>query len=436
VLLDRSRPGVQPNPHPEDHQYNNDLDWTELADAAMENADLDIVTHLPSPPDVVNLTDDDDADEPSPLPSSFKQTLRYIPKLEPDSTPAPAPTVAPTTPSQPSRYPARVCAPPKHLDQYHLFTTVADDSSRDPSYPYTNAAGDNVDLAIKDEVLMAHACHYVMTHTANKLFLNTQPLKKQYGLKSGLRLFGNKGEAAIRKELTQFHTLKCFVPKDPSTLTREERRIALSSLMFLTEKRDGEVKARTCANGSTQCQHIAKEEATAPTVTTEAIFIQSTIFAHEHRDVATCDIRGAFLHADNPDYVLMRLDGILAELMVKVAPNIYRKHVTTNSKGKPVLYNQLEKAVYGMMKRALLFYCKLVADLLSIGFTINPYDPCIANKMVDGNQLTICWHVDDLLLGHADKHVVSRFLTWLSQRYDTPDKKSRPPADLLTTTSG
>jgi hypothetical protein len=150
VLLDRSRPGVQPNPHPEDHQYNNDPDWTELADAAMENADLDIVTHLPSPPDVVNLTDDDDADEPSPLPSSLKQTLRYIPKLEPDSTPAPVPTVTRTTPSQPSRYPARVRAPPKHLDQYHLFTTVADDSSWDPSYPYTNAAGDNVDLTIKD----------------------------------------------------------------------------------------------------------------------------------------------------------------------------------------------------------------------------------------------------------------------------------------------
>jgi hypothetical protein len=50
----------------------------------------------------------------------------------------------------------------------------------------------------------------------------------------------------------------------------------------------------------------------------------------------------------------MRLDGILAELMVKVAPNIYRKYITTNSKGKPVLYVQLEKAVYGMMKSALL----------------------------------------------------------------------------------
>jgi hypothetical protein len=76
-----------------------------------------------------------------------------------------------------------------------------------------------------------------------------------------------------------------------------------------------------------------------------------------------------------------------------------------------------------MMKSALLFYRKLVADLLSIDFTINPYDPCIANKMIDGFQLTVCWHVDDLLLGHIKPTVVTKFLDWLSQRYDTPKKK-------------
>ena len=158
-------------------------------------------------------------------------------------------------------------------------------------------------------------------------------------------------------------------------------------------------------------------------MTSEAIFIQGTIFAHEGRDVATCDIPGAFLQADNPDYVLMRLDGILAELMVQVALALYRKYVTTNAKGKAVLYVQLEKAVYGMMKSALLFYRKLVADLTSLGYVINPYDPCVANKMINGKQMTICWHVDDLIIGHVDSSVVTTFLTWLASRYDTADKK-------------
>ncbi len=115
------------------------------------------------------------------------------------------------------------------------------------------------------------------------------------------------------KELTQFHTLKVFCPMDPKSLTREDRRKTLTSLMFLTKKRTGEVNARQCANSSVQRNYIAKEEATAPAVTTKAIFIQSMVFAHEGHDVATCNIPGAFLQADNSDFVLMRLDGILAE---------------------------------------------------------------------------------------------------------------------------
>ena len=77
------------------------------------------------------------------------------------------------------------------------------------------------------------------------------------------------------------------------------------------------------------------------------------------------------------NFVSMRLDGILAELMVKVAPKLYPKFITINAKGKLVLYVQLEKAAYGMMESTLLFYCKLVADLTSLGFEINPTIPAL-----------------------------------------------------------
>ncbi len=138
---------------------------------------------------------------------------------------------------------------------------------------------------------------------------------------------------------------------------------------FSQKSAQGKIKAHGCADGSKQREHIAKEEAMAPTVSTEAILLQCNIFAHEQRGVATCDIPDAFLQANNPDYVLMHLDGILAELMVSIAPNTYPKYITVITKGKPVLYVQLEKALYGMMKSALLFYHKLVADLRSIPAT-------------------------------------------------------------------
>ena len=120
----------------------------------------------------------------------------------------------------------------------------------------------------------------------------------------------------------------------------------------------------------------------------------------------------------------MSLDGILAKLIVQVAPALYRKYVTTNAKGKAVLYVQLEKAVCRMMKSALLFYCKLVADLTSLGYEINPYDPCVANKIINGKQMTICWHVDDLFIGHVESSVVKDFLAWLASQSDTAKKGS------------
>ncbi len=92
----------------------------------------------------------------------------------------------------------------------------------DPSYPYINAAGHTVDLAIQDEVMMAHVCHYVMMHTADKLYAAPPSTKKQYGLKVGIRLFGDRGNSAIQKELTQFHTLQCFKLTDPATLTHDD----------------------------------------------------------------------------------------------------------------------------------------------------------------------------------------------------------------------
>ena len=40
------------------------------------------------------------------------------------------------------------------------------------------------------------------------------------------------------------------------------------------------------------------------------------------------------------------------------------------------------------------------------GFSINPYDPCVANKSIRGKQCTICWYVNDTKISHEDSTVV------------------------------
>ncbi len=129
---------------------------------------------------------------------------------------------------------------------------------------------------------------------------------------------------------------------------------------------------------------MQKEEAAAPTVALESVFITSTIDAKEGRKVVTIDIPGAFLHVNNDDDVIVKMVGTLAKLMVKTNPRLYRQYIVLE-KERSVLYLQLQKALHGMMKSALLFYKKLVGEMQNMGFEINPYNPCVANKMVSGS---------------------------------------------------
>ena len=80
----------------------------------------------------------------------------------------------------------------------------------------------------------------------------------------------------------------------------------------------------------------------------------------------------------------MLLRGKLAEMMVRIDPALYREYVTYSANGVPMLYVRLSKALYGMLRAALLFYKRLRSTLEEMGFEINPYDPCVANKMVNG----------------------------------------------------
>ena len=52
-----------------------------------------------------------------------------------------------------------------------------------------------------------------------------------------------------------------------------------------------------------------------------------------------------------------------------------------------------------------------------MGFVINPYDPCVANKMVNGSQMTMTWHVDDLKISHKDEEELTRFISELGAIY-------------------
>ena len=62
------------------------------------------------------------------------------------------------------------------------------------------------------------------------------------------------------------------------------------------------------------------------------------------------------------------------------------------------------------MKSALLWYELFSGTLKEMGFALNPYDPCVANMMIEGAQCTIAWFVDYNKISHASAAVVSRVI--------------------------
>ena len=78
---------------------------------------------------------------------------------------------------------------------------------------------------------------------------------------------------------------------------------------------------------------------------------------------------------------------------------------------------QLKKALYGTLQAALLFWEDLTEFLFGEGYKLNPYDPCVCNKVIDGEQSTILWHVDDLKCSHVDPKVNDKLLAILNERY-------------------
>ena len=84
----------------------------------------------------------------------------------------------------------------------------------------------------------------------------------------------------------------------------------------------------------------------------------------------------------------MKIRGVCVDILCEIDP-IYWDYTVTKGSQK-VLYVHITQDIYGMLVSAMLFSRKLTKALLSYGFELNPYDPCVANKLVNGEQLIFC----------------------------------------------
>ena len=53
-----------------------------------------------------------------------------------------------------------------------------------------------------------------------------------------------------------------------------------------------------------------------------------------------------------------------------------------------------------------------------MGFVINPYNSCVANKMINGTQMAIRWHVDDSLISHVSQSEIMKVVQGIKDIYE------------------
>ena len=115
------------------------------------------------------------------------------------------------------------------------------------------------------------------------------------------------------------------------------------------------------------------------------------------------------------DFVLVKIKGKVVDIICQCNQE-YTKYATYKN-GKKVLYLELVMALYGCMMSAIYWYETFVTQLEVMRFSLNPYDPCVANMDIDGSQCTVCWYVDDTKISHKDPKVVDRVIDKIEKRF-------------------
>jgi hypothetical protein len=230
-------------------------------------------------------------------------------------------------------------------------------------------------------------------------------------VKTAVADFGEVADAACEAELVQlFREKRALVPVIWDDLTKEQQDKVVRSHMFLKEKfEDGifqKLKARIVADGRTQDRNTYPDYS-SPTVKTRSIMTCLKVAAMKGMKAMKIDVGGAFLCAkiDETEEVFMTLDRQLTSMAVKYMPAL-----SDFVRSDGALVVRLERAMYGLIQSAKLWYKELTEFLKTLGFRITPSDECVLHlKRERGRDVMILLYVDDLLVLAQDE----RDLDWV-----------------------
>lgn len=155
---------------------------------------------------------------------------------------------------------------------------------------------------------------------------------------------------------------------------------ALRAVNLIKEKCCGKIKGRHCAGGCPQQDWYKKYETSCPTISLDALFATLLIDVFEGCDVVTADVAGTYLNAFMNNFILVKLIGKDVEFMSDVSPEF--SDAVEKENRQPVLYLQLDRALYSCVQSVLLWCKSFTKTLVTLGCELNPYDTCVDVTMV------------------------------------------------------
>ena len=260
---------------------------------------------------------------------------------------------------------------------------------------------------------------------------NLRPRKKnvvmQIGYNKAKKLFGKEATISYAKEQFNLHQAGCISPVRWNSLNHQQKRKVLRAMTFFKEKKDSrgvfeKLKGRSVADGSKQDRSLY-EDTSSPTASTPAVFLNLMIAAKEKRIVKVVDIPGAFLKADMiGEEVHVIFDKVGSAILCVIDP-VYKEYLRDDG----CLTCKVDKALYGLVESAKLWYNTLKSKLEDYGYVINPKDLCVFNKDINGEQVTVTFHVDDLLITSINEAGIDELINNLSIDFDCELKPSIGP---------
>ena len=242
----------------------------------------------------------------------------------------------------------------------------------------------------------------------SEMLLEKDLMTDNMSIRQALKMHPKMARDAILLELKTILEFNTWTYVKKSEISEEEMKKVLISFMFLKNKFGKnnlleKIKARLVAGGHMQDRaSIDPESVSSTTLRTPSYNTLLNIGVFEDAEISIIDIRSAYLQASLPPELTihMKLNKDIVEILKEIDPSVVEFITETGE-----VFVKLNKALYGLVQSAKIWYNRLTEALGEIGYypLPNNIDPNVFKKRMPPDEThqtewfsIIGVHVDDL----------------------------------------